>query len=210
MFTGIIEERGKIEKIAQRGEGVSLTILSKKVLEGTVLGDSIAVNGVCLTATSLSDNSFTVDVIKQSLNMTNLSRLKEGDLVNLERAMGANGRFGGHFVSGHIDGVGIVKNIKASSYDTVFTFSADDNIMRLLIPQGSIAIDGVSLTLSKVSEREFQVSLIPTTLRETGFGVLKIGDRVNIETDMIAKYIDRLVNKKEEGITEDFLNFHGF
>lgn len=210
MFTGIVEERGIIEKISHRGEGVSLSILCNKVLEDTKLGDSIAVNGICLTVTDLSEKNFTVDAVRQTLSMTNLSNLREGDKVNLERAMGASGRFGGHFVSGHIDGVGILKKIKTSPYDTVFTIEADTNIIRLLIPQGSIAIDGVSLTISRLNDKDFEVSLIPTTLKETGFSTLKMGDRVNIEVDMMAKYIDRLMNKKEEGITKEFLNLNGF
>ena len=189
MFTGIIEEVGKIISCA----GGKICIQAKTVLEGTKLGDSIAVNGACLTVTSIKNGQFTADVMPETLNRSSLGALKNGDGVNLERAMAADGRFGGHIVSGHIDGTGTIKKMQKDGNAVWVYIAAASSILNLIIEKGSIAIDGISLTVAKVNEKEFAVSVIPTTAKETTLLAKKAGDIVNLENDVIGKYVQKLL-----------------
>lgn len=215
MFTGIVEEVGKIKAIKKGKNSARLVINAKKVLEDVKLGDSIAVNGVCLTVTEFSNSEFGVDVMHESLKKSSLSTLKNDSSVNLERAMLLNGRFGGHIVSGHIDGTGEIINIKNDDNAIWYTISAKDKIMKYIIEKGSITIDGISLTVANLSESDFSVSIIPHTQEETILKTKKIGDIVNLENDCIAKYVEKLLNFKEKSevkkdITMDFLLENGF
>lgn len=215
MFTGIVEEVGKIKAIKKGKNSARLVINAKKVLEDVKLGDSIAVNGVCLTVTEFSNSEFGVDVMHESLKKSSLSTLKNDSSVNLERAMLLNGRFGGHIVSGHIDGTGKIINIKNDDNAIWYTISAKDKIMKYIIEKGSITIDGISLTVANLSESDFSVSIIPHTQEETILKTKKIVDIVNLENDCIAKYVEKLLNFKEKSevkkdITMDFLLENGF
>lgn len=207
MFTGIIEEIGSIIN-----PGNKLKIKCKKILLDVSLGDSIAVNGVCLTVTEFNTDSITVDVMNETLNKTYLGSMKKGDLVNLERAMSANGRFGGHIVSGHIDGTGIIREIKKDGISILYSISADNKILNYIVEKGSIAIDGISLTVAYIDEEVFKVSVIPHTQENTTLLSKNIGDKVNLENDIIGKYIEKLYKpqKKESKITEEFLIKNGF
>lgn len=189
MFTGLIEEIGTASEISSG----KLKINAKTVLEGTKIGDSIAVNGVCLTVTSLFTGGFTADVMQETLRRSNLGKLKNGDKVNLERAMAAEGRFGGHIVSGHIDGTGKISRIQKEGIATWFHIECADEILNLIVEKGSIAIDGISLTVAKLDENEFAVSIIPHTASETTLLSKKIGDIVNLENDIVGKYVKRLL-----------------
>lgn len=215
MFTGIVEELGKIMSVKKGAESCQLEISASKVLENTKIGDSIAVNGICLTVTSLSASSFSADVMAETLRRTSLSSLKSGSFVNLERAMLADGRFGGHIVSGHIDGTGIIKEFKNEGNAVWVTVNADMNILKYIVEKGSVAIDGISLTVADVSNSFFKVSIIPHTQNETTLLMKKTGDKVNLECDVIAKYVEKMLytrhsisNKK--GITMDLLYENGF
>ena len=214
MFTGIIEELGTIKDLSAGG---SIRILADRVLEGTNIGDSIAVNGICLTVTELNGDGFTADVMPETLKRTSLSLLRRGDKVNLERAMAADGRFGGHIVSGHIDGTGKIREYKKDGNAVWVTISADDDILRLVVEKGSIAIDGISLTVAEVTDTYFKVSIIPHTAGETTLLLKNTGDPVNLETDIVGKYVEKLLrhgevlgNGRSGGLTmemlEDFLN----
>lgn len=214
MFTGIIEEVGKITSIKVNGKSAKISILASKVLEDTKLGDSISTNGVCLTVTNLDKNTFEADVMTETMNRTNLSSLKTGSSVNLERAMIANGRFGGHIVSGHVDGTGVIENYKKDENATWVTISADDEILKYVVEKGSICIDGISLTVAYVDDVCFKVSIIPHTGDETTLLKNKIGGVVNLECDVIGKYVEKLLGfqkkEKKSNISEDFLRSNGF
>ncbi|MGG1674490.1 riboflavin synthase [Neobacillus sp. NRS-1170] len=218
MFTGIIEEIGSILNIQRTGESFVLTIDAKRILEDVHLGDSIAVNGVCLTVTSFSGNRFTVDVMPETVRASSLNMVKRGSKVNLERAMAAGGRFGGHFVSGHIDGTGIIKSKKALENAVYYEIDTDPELLRYIIVRGSIAVDGTSLTVFAVSENSFTLSLIPHTLGESILGQKDSGDIVNLECDMIGKYVGHFMNnlgknnqnKSSGGISAKFLEENGF
>lgn len=189
MFTGIIEETGKIISV---GAG-RIAVQAGKVLEGTKIGDSIAVNGVCLTVTTMTSSEFTADVMPETLSRTNLGSLGKGTCVNLERAMAADGRFGGHIVSGHIDGTGTVSRLEKDGNAVWVYIAAPGSILNLVIEKGSIAIDGISLTVAKVNAVEFAVSVIPHTGEETTLLGKKAGDMVNLENDVIGKYVQKLM-----------------
>lgn len=189
MFTGIIEETGKIVSV---GAG-RIAVQAKKVLQGTQIGDSIAVNGVCLTVTTMTSSEFTADVMPETLSRTNLGSLGKGNSVNLERAMAADGRFGGHIVSGHIDGTGTVSKLEKDGNAVWVYIAAPSSILNLIIEKGSIAIDGISLTVAKVNAVEFAVSVIPHTGEETTLLGKKAGDVVNLENDVIGKYVQKLM-----------------
>lgn len=189
MFTGIIEETGKIISV---GAG-RIAVQAEKVLEGTKIGDSIAVNGVCLTVTTMTSSEFTADVMPETLSRTNLGSLGKGSCVNLERAMAADGRFGGHIVSGHIDGTGTVSRLEKDGNAVWVYIAAPGSILNLIIEKGSIAIDGISLTVAKVNAVEFAVSVIPHTGEETTLLGKKAGDMVNLENDVIGKYVQKLM-----------------
>lgn len=219
MFTGIIEEVGTIKDIKKGIKSAVLTIQGDVVTEKTKVGDSIAVNGVCLTVTSLSQNIFTADVMAETMRRTSLGLLSKGSRVNLERAMAADGRFGGHIVSGHIDGTGRISDFTREDNAVWVTISADSGILRYIIEKGSIAIDGISLTVAYVDNRVFKVSLIPHTAKETTLLTKKTGDLVNLENDIIGKYVEKLFSfdkentKKENNnsnISMDFLVKNGF
>lgn len=211
MFTGIIEEIGQIAKIESCNNGYKLRINCQKVLGDISLGDSIAVNGICLTVTSFDTHSFTADVMHETKNRTSLSTLGTGSQVNLERAMAANGRFGGHIVSGHIDGVGRIKSIEKDGNSLWYKVDTPKEILELIVEKGSIAIDGISLTVAKVDRENFSVSVIPHTMGETILKGKKVNDIVNLENDVIGKYVQKLMNHHDkQDITREFLLKHGF
>jgi len=210
MFTGIIEEVGKIKNI-QGGTNYKLTIGASKILEDIHLGDSIAVNGICLTVISWDNGSFTVDVMRETLERTSLHRLRAGSFVNLERALAANGRFGGHIVSGHIDGTGEIINIRRDANAVWYKIKTSEKIMEFIIEKGSIAIDGISLTVAKVDRSAFYVSVIPHTLENTILLRKKTGDIVNLENDIVGKYIKSFTDKNSNStLCESFLKSNGF
>lgn len=212
MFTGIIEETGSVEGIRKGAHSSVLTIRARETLSGTRQGDSIAVNGVCLTVTSLGSGSFTADVMHETLNRSSLGQLNAGSLVNLERAMAADGRFGGHIVSGHIDGTGTITNIRRDDNAVWYTVCAPDKLMRYIIEKGSIAIDGISLTVASVSKTSFRVSVIPHTASHTTLSGRRPGDIVNLENDCIGKYVERLLafDQADSRISREFLGKYGF
>lgn len=216
MFTGIIEEIGMIEQIKQSGDAIVMTIQSNKLLHDVQLGDSIAVNGVCLTVTSFDKSRFTVDLMPETVRNTSLRQLTRGSKVNLERAMAAGGRFGGHFVSGHVDGIGEIVKKDPQHNAIYYHIKTDKSLMKYILLKGSIAIDGTSLTVFGVTEDTFTISIIPHTLSETIIGTKGPGDIINIECDMIGKYIEQFIFQRfnQEGskstITTSFLEDHGF
>ena len=216
MFTGIVEEKGKIRRISSGGVSAVVEISACKVLEGTKLGDSIAVNGICLTVTSIGRDFFTADVMAETMRRTSLSMCRAGSEVNLERAMVADGRFGGHIVSGHIDGTGTIASMKREENAVWVKISAGKPILDLIVENGSIAIDGISLTVAEITERDFSVSVIPHTGEETILLSKKPGDPVNLENDIIGKYVQKLMSvsaddeNSESGISMDFLKECGF
>lgn len=214
MFTGIVEEVGSIKQIQQHANSCVLTIQAEKILSDVSLGDSIAVNGICLTVTSFTDTSFTVDVMPETMKSTSLSSLKVGSFVNLERAMPANGRFGGHFVTGHVDGIGKIVAKRPVENAVYYEITAPDSLLKYMILKGSVAVDGTSLTIFDLSSHSFTLSLIPHTLENTVLGKKSVGDIVNIECDMIGKYIEhfmkRKTNKKPGAMTKQFLQENGF
>ena len=193
MFTGIIEEVGNISSLNISGTSGSIKVNAFAVLQNTKLGDSIAVNGVCLTVTHLENNSFTADVMAETFRRTNLGQLSNGSPVNLERAMAGNGRFGGHIVSGHIDGTGTISKIQNESNATWYYINAPQQILNLVVEKGSIAIDGISLTVAYVDKSTFAVSIIPHTSSQTILSTRKVGDTVNLENDIIGKYVQKLM-----------------
>lgn len=192
MFTGIIEECGTVLDVLKNGVSGSVQIQASTVLEGTKTGDSIAVNGVCLTVTKLTKSSFTADVMAETFRRTNLGNLGKNSRVNLERAMAADGRFGGHIVSGHIDGTGIISRIKEEGNAVWIYISAPQTILNLIVEKGSVAVDGISLTVAAVSDKEFAVSVIPHTRENTALSGKKTGAVVNLENDIIGKYVQKL------------------
>lgn len=234
MFTGIVEEVGSIASIQKGAHSCVLTIRAKTVLEDAHLGDSIATNGVCLTVTRITESTFSADVMHETLNRSSLGKLRVGSPVNLERAMAANGRFGGHIVSGHIDGVGTISSITEDDNAVWYSIKAPADIIRLIVEKGSIAIDGISLTVASVSASSFSVSIIPHTRAQTNLASKRVGDVVNLENDCIGKYVERLLGESgfiklknasyddmsksqavgrsstSSGITKDFLIRNGF
>lgn len=214
MFTGIIEEIGTVKNIQRNRSNSFIVIEAKKVLEDVHLGDSIAVNGVCLTVTKTDGSIFQADVMNETLSRSSLGELRQGSKVNLERAMAANGRFGGHIVSGHIDGTGIITDIVNDGIAIWYTISANADIMRYIVEKGSIAIDGISLTVARVTDRDFSVSVIPHTAEMTILSTKSKGQRVNLENDIIGKYVEKLMKpaekSKNSGIDMSFLSSNGF
>lgn len=216
MFTGIVEEVGAIKNIKRGQHSAVLTIQAKTVLEETRIGDSIAVNGICLTVTRLFPDGFSADVMHETLNRSSLAGLAAGSVVNLERAMPANGRFGGHIVAGHVDGVGHVANIHRDDTAVWYTVHAGPEILRYVVEKGSITIDGISLTVAALDSDSFQVSIIPHTGSETILLGKKAGDVVNLENDIIGKYVQRLLTNPapeeapESKVTWEFLAENGF
>jgi len=221
MFTGIIEEIGHMRRIHSQGQAMVLTIGARKVLEDVHLGDSIAVNGVCLTVIAFDSDSFSVDVMPETFRKTNLRKLQNGTRVNLERAMPANGRFGGHIVQGHVDTTATIVSRVSEENAVVFRFEPENtSIFKYILAGGSITIDGISLTVVSVSERDASVSIIPHTLAQTVLNDKKAGDTVNMECDVLGKYMERLLGfhassdgaggKRQGALTASFLAEHGF
>lgn len=210
MFTGIIEEIGRIEQIQKGRHSAVLTIRAQIIPEDLKAGDSIAVNGICLTVTSFSSGSFSADVMHETLNRSTFAHLKRNSRVNLERAMPANGRFGGHIVTGHVDGVGKIIGIRRDDTAIWYTLQAEPSVMRYIVEKGSVAIDGISLTVARKFSDRFSVSAIPHTVRVTTLNERREGDLVNLENDIIGKYVDRLLNpaaaQQADGtLTKEFL-----
>ena len=211
MFTGIIEEIGTVRRIEHGAKGARLTIQANTVLEDTRIGDSIATNGVCLTVVSMTGDSFSADVMAESLRRSSLGTLQGGSPVNLERAMAANGRFGGHIVSGHIDGTGTIASQKREDNAVWVKIKTPAPLLRYIVEKGSIAIDGVSLTVAAVTDTDFSVSIIPHTCAQTILLGKKPGDPVNLECDVIGKYVEKLTAPhKTGGISTNFLAENGF
>ncbi len=202
MFTGIIEELGKVKSLKRTSRESRLVISAEKIMEDIHIGDSIAVNGVCLTVVLFSDREFTVDVMNETFMRSSLGNLRIGDEVNLERAMAADGRFGGHIVSGHIDGTAKIKACFDDGNAKWYEISAGPELLEGIVMKGSVAIDGISLTVSKVSAQSFSVSIIPHTLDATVLKYKRPGDVVNIETDVIGKYVKQFVNGGKESVYE--------
>jgi riboflavin synthase len=218
MFTGIIEEIGTVKQMLPGKDSYRLTVSAQKVLEGTKVGDSIATNGICLTVTAMHGNSFDADVMAETVRRTNLSSLHAGSRVNLERALTLNSRLGGHIVSGHIDGTGRISDMTREDNAIWVTVETKPALLHYMIEKGSIAIDGISLTLAYVDDQCFKVSVIPHTGEETILLKKKPGDTVNLECDLIGKYVEKLMGYKSEekeqskssGISAAFLVEHGF
>ena len=215
MFTGIIEEIGTVTAARRGAQSSSLSIAGKVIFDDLRMGDSVAVNGVCLTVTGFGSGLFTADVMHETLNRSSLGELKNGSRVNLERAMSADGRFGGHMVSGHIDGTGRIARIRKDDNAVWYTVSASEHLLRYIIEKGSIAMDGISLTVAAVSGSSFSVSVIPHTAACTTLSKRTAGDTVNLETDMVGKYIEKLLTpqgaqKTNSSITPEFLAKCGY
>lgn len=216
MFTGIIEEVGVVKSIRMGAQSAVITIQAEKVMEDIHVGDSIATNGVCLTVTSFDKNSYSVDVMHETLRRTNLGTLKSGSRVNLERAMAADGRFGGHIVAGHVDDPGTITSMEKDDNAIWITIRTTPAVLKYIVEKGSIAIDGISLTVARVDDKSFAVSVIPHTGANTTLLEKKPGDTVNLETDMVGKYVEKLLRyeeskeKPQSGITMDFLKSYGF
>lgn len=214
MFTGLIEEIGEIQNIIKSARSAKIKIKAGKILEDIKIGDSISTNGVCLTVTEFAPDSFTVDVMAETIRRSNLSSLTAGDKVNLERALLAGDRLGGHIVSGHIDGMGTITSYEKEDNAVWVTIAAPPDILKYIIKKGSVAIDGVSLTVAYIDEKLFKVSVIPHTRDITTLLKKKTGDPVNLECDMIGKYIEKLLlfkeTQKSGRISTDFLVQNGF
>lgn len=213
MFTGLIEEIGIISSVAKQAQGAVISVECAKILDDLKLGDSVAIDGACQTVVKLRSDGFHVEAAKETLDLTTFSAYKIGRKVNLERAMLANGRFGGHFVSGHIDGVGILKRKENQGLADIYYFEAPENVAKYIIYKGSICINGISLTIASLEGNIFSISVIPMTLKETNLPNLNIGDRVNLESDTLAKYVEKFVfakDNKAENITMNYLEKHGF
>lgn len=206
MFTGLVEEIGVVRKV---GSG-RLAIAAQKILRDTKLGDSIAVNGACLTVASLAGDGFSVDLMPETVRRSNLGRLRYGDMVNLESAVLAGGRFGGHFVLGHVDGIGSIVSLSPEEGAIVARISVPPELMPYIVNKGFVAVDGVSLTVIECDDFSFSVSLVAYTREHTTLGNRNPGDVVNLEVDIIAKYVERLMQGEKQGITMDFLEEHGF
>ena len=218
MFTGIVEEIGEIKSIVHGSKSAILTIKGSVVTKDSKVGDSIAVNGVCLTATTITGDIFTADVMAETMRRSSLGELKQGSKVNLERAMLCNGRFGGHIVSGHIDGTGTIRNTEKEDNAVWVTIAAAPDILKYIVEKGSIAIDGISLTVAFVDDEVFKVSIIPHTASETTLLTKNKGDKVNLENDIVGKYVEKLMNynkqdtniKPKSDIDIDMLSKYGF
>ena len=218
MFTGIIEETGRIMQISRGSKSAKLCIEASKVLKDTKVGDSISTNGICLTVVEMDGRSFTVDVMAETLRMTSMNQLTTGSRVNLERALRLSDRLGGHLLSGHVDGLGVIREITTEDIARVISIDTTPELLRYIVAKGSVAIDGISLTVVAVDERSFSVSIIPHTATVTTLLDKQPGDTVNLETDMIAKYVEKLLLTKNsppgkntgQGIDMGFLNENGF
>lgn len=211
IFTGIIEEVGKLSNVKKGNDLYTLKISCQKVLEGTKIGDSIATNGVCLTVTELGSDFYKAEVMVETINSTTFKDLKSGKSLNLERALSPSKRLDGHIVQGHVDGVGEIINILKRGNEIVYRIKFLSDNFKYIAEKGSIALDGISLTVSKIGENYFEVSIIPTTIKDTNLVNKKIGEKINIETDIIGRYVYNFVNTKSESkLTKNFLIENGF
>ena len=216
VFTGLVEEIGTVRSIRHGRTSAVLSVRAETILSDLKTGDSVAVNGVCLTAASVDAGGFTADVMSETIDRSSLGTLGTGSLVNLERAMSAQGRFGGHIVSGHIDGTGTITRLRRDESAVWYTVASPPEVLRYVVEKGSITIDGISLTVAKVTDIDFSVSLIPHTSAVTVLGKKKEGAVVNLEADIIGKYVEKLLNYRERsprsatGLTMDFLTENGF
>ena len=212
MFTGIVEEMGKARRLERRGISAVLEVAAQQVLEGTRIGDSICVNGACLTVVEAAAGHFAVDLAPETLRRTNSGALRPGIPVNLERALAVGARMGGHFVQGHVDGTGTVRALRQEGEAVVVTFDAPPEVMRYVVPKGYIAVDGMSLTVVDRLAAGFTVSFIPHTLASTVAGAYRVGTAVNLEADILGKYVERLLleREREPAIGREFLARHGF
>ena len=211
MFTGIVQEMGKIDQIQGQGSSLVVVIRATQVLGALDEGDSVAVNGVCLTVTGLEPGRFAADVMPETFRRTNLGNLNRGTFVNLERAMRPGDRLDGHIVQGHVDGVGRLKGIRRESIATLFEIDANSEIMRYLVLKDSVAVDGISLTVAKTGSRGFSVSVIPRTLDETTLQFAAVGDPVNLEVNILAKYVEHFLQQRDEtGLSLETLTRKGF
>ncbi|CAM3714624.1 riboflavin synthase [Alkalicoccus chagannorensis] len=215
MFTGIIEEKGTIRTMQETGDAVIMSVHAPGILDDVKLGDSISVNGVCLTVSDFTKETFTADLMPETVRATSLRDLGENSHVNLERAMASGGRFGGHFVSGHVDGTGTIVRKESDHNAVYYDIEVDPTLRPYLTLKGSVAVDGTSLTVFNTGDKMFTISIIPHTLDETIIGSKSVGDIVNIECDMLAKYVEELLEqrfKRDQGepVTKEFLREHGF
>lgn len=214
MFSGIVEEVGQVTSARRRGEIIELNIAATQVLESTKLGDSININGACLTVTQLTGNGFTVELSPETQRRTNLGQLQTGAGVNLERSVAVGDRIGGHFVQGHVDGTGQVQSLTPEGESTLVRFTAPAPVMRYVVPKGYVAVDGMSLTVVERDAESFTVAFIPYTLVHTIAGRYRPGDRVNLEADIIGKYVENILayrqDESKSGISREFLEEHGF
>lgn len=210
MFTGIVEEIGTVKSIRTQQSVRTLDISCQKILEDMYIGDSISVNGACLTVIDFKQNQFSVQVIKGTENKTYLANIKENDEVNLERAMSGSGRFGGHFVLGHVDAKGTIINIRETPNSRIVSIKASDSVIKQMVKQGSITVDGVSLTIFDLHQHSFDIHLIPETRRSTILSNKKMGDEVHLETDVLFKYVESIVGKNKSDLSVDKLKAYGF
>lgn len=217
MFTGLVAELGTVERLARQGESYHLTVAAKKVMNNLKIGDSVAVNGACLTVVHMEGDAFTADVMPETVRLTNIGGLYAGDKVNLERTLRLCDGLDGHIVSGHVEGLGTIVGQRPEGIAVVVTIAAEGRLLKYILPKGSIAIDGISLTVTEVTETGFSVSLIPHTAKETTLGFKTVGDKVNLETDIIGKYVERMLGfntpqKQEQGeaLSMDMLMKNGF
>jgi riboflavin synthase len=215
MFTGIIEEMGVVKEVGKTLQGSSVTILTKTVLEGLKIGDSVTVNGVCLTVVGRNDMEMKADISPETMKVTTLGSLKAGDPVNLERAMRLGDRLGGHLVTGHVDGIGIIRSRVQDGDALQITIEAPRDVLRYCVPKGSTTVDGISLTVNEVTDRGFRITIIPHTAKVTTLGIKQIGDAVNLETDLIGRYVERLLSGRDGGseaeikVDKDYLRKRG-
>jgi riboflavin synthase len=215
MFTGIIEEMGVVKAAGKTLQGSGVTILAKIVLEGLKIGDSVTVNGVCLTVVGCNDTEMKADISPETMKVTTLGSLKAGDPVNLERAMRLGDRLGGHLVTGHVDGIGAIRSRVQEGDALQIAIEAPRDVLRYCVPKGSITVDGISLTVNEVTDRGFRVTIIPHTAEVTTLGIKQIGDAVNLETDLIGRYVERLLSGRAGGseaeikIDKDYLQKRG-
>ncbi len=217
MFTGLVAELGTVQNLARQGNSYHLTVQAKKVMDNLKIGDSVAVNGACLTVVQMTNDAFTADVMPETVRLTNIGMLSNGSRVNLERTLRLCDGLDGHIVSGHVEGLGTIVSQRPEGIAVVVTIQTPPELLRYIITKGSIAIDGISLTVTQVTDTGFSVSLIPHTAKETTLGFKKVGDKVNLETDIIGKYVERMLStapvakeNKEQPLTKESLFANGF
>ena len=208
MFTGLVAELGTVQRLARQGSSYHLTVGAKKVLANLKIGDSVAVNGACLTVVRMDEGGFTADVMPETVRLTNIGSLQPGSKVNLERTLRLCDGLDGHIVSGHVEGLGTISEQRPEGIAVVVTIDTPPELLKYIIKKGSIAIDGISLTVTEVTDTSFSVSLIPHTAKETTLGFKKVGDSVNLETDILGKYVERMLtwNKQTQAGKADTLN----